>query len=186
VGTAPRGARFFAAFFPPDAPPLALYLRRILEASDDGDLAPSLHALSVPVGMVLRKHRSGARSTTSLPRRALVSRSFRRSSSRSSSQAVRYFGLLRRRGDSVGLYHRFLGKLLAEDIEDMEPGAGRAVRATAPAGCQWINTASAAVTAAHARLGLYRSTSLPTNRPWFRHRRGGGLGATLNPAFDRY
>ncbi|MEM7227114.1 MAG: phosphonate ABC transporter, permease protein PhnE [Pseudomonadota bacterium] len=81
----------------------------------------------------------------------------------------------------------FFAKLLAEDIEDMDPGQAEAVRATGAGWFQWINYAvQPQVKARFIGLSLYR---LDIN---FRESAvvgivgGGGIGATLNTAFDRY
>ena len=81
----------------------------------------------------------------------------------------------------------FFAKLLAEDIEDMDPGQAEAVRATGAGWFQWINYAvQPQVMARFIGLSLYR---LDIN---FRESAvvgivgGGGIGATLNTAFDRY
>jgi phosphonate transport system permease protein len=81
----------------------------------------------------------------------------------------------------------FYGKLLAEDIEDMDPGQAEAVRATGSGWLQWINYGvQPQVMPRMIGLGLYR---LDIN---FRESAvvgivgGGGIGATLNTAFDRY
>jgi phosphonate transport system permease protein len=81
----------------------------------------------------------------------------------------------------------FYGKLLAEDIEDMDPAQAEAVRATGAGFLQWINFGvQPQVMPRMIGLGLYR---LDIN---FRESAvlgivgGGGIGATLNTSFDRY
>jgi phosphonate transport system permease protein len=81
----------------------------------------------------------------------------------------------------------FYGKLLAEDIEDMDPAQAEAVRATGAGWLQWINFGvQPQVMPRMIGLGLYR---LDIN---FRESAvvgivgAGGIGATLNTAFDRY
>jgi len=81
----------------------------------------------------------------------------------------------------------FLSKLLAEDIEDMDPGQAEAVRATGSGWLQWINYGvQPQVMPRLIGLSLYR---LDIN---FRESSvvgivgAGGIGATLNTAFDRY
>jgi len=81
----------------------------------------------------------------------------------------------------------FLGKLLAEDIESMDPGQAEAVRATGSRWLQWINYGvQPQVMPRLIGLSLYR---LDIN---FRESSvvgivgAGGIGATLNTAFDRY
>jgi phosphonate transport system permease protein len=81
----------------------------------------------------------------------------------------------------------FFGKLLAEDIEAMDPGQAEAIRATGASWLQWVNYAiQPQVMPRIIGLSLYR---LDIN---FRESAvvgivgGGGIGATLNTAFDRY
>jgi len=81
----------------------------------------------------------------------------------------------------------FMGKLLAEDIEDIDPAQAEAVRATGASWTQWLNYGiQPQVMARFIGLSLYR---LDIN---FRESAvigivgAGGIGATLNTAFDRY
>ena len=81
----------------------------------------------------------------------------------------------------------FLSKLLAEDIESMDPGQAEAIRATGSGWLQWINYGvQPQVMPRLIGLSLYR---LDIN---FRESAvvglvgAGGIGATLNTAFDRY
>jgi phosphonate transport system permease protein len=81
----------------------------------------------------------------------------------------------------------FYGKLLAEDIEDMDPAQAEAVRATGAGFLQWLNFGiQPQVMPRMIGLGLYR---LDIN---FRESAvlgivgAGGIGATLNTSFDRY
>lgn len=81
----------------------------------------------------------------------------------------------------------FLSKLLAEDIEDMDPTQAEAIRATGGSWLQWINYGvQPQVMPRLIGLSLYR---LDIN---FRESSvvgivgAGGIGATLNTAFDRY
>lgn len=81
----------------------------------------------------------------------------------------------------------FFGKLLAEDIEDMDPVQAESVRATGASWFQWLNYAvQPQVMPRFIGLSLYR---LDIN---FRESAivgivgGGGIGATLNTAFERY
>ncbi|MCB1719392.1 MAG: ABC transporter permease subunit, partial [Candidatus Competibacteraceae bacterium] len=80
-----------------------------------------------------------------------------------------------------------LSKLLAEDIESMDRSQAEAVRATGASWSQWINYAvQPQVMPRLIGLSLYR---LDIN---FRESAvlglvgAGGIGATLNTAFDRY
>ena len=81
----------------------------------------------------------------------------------------------------------FYAKLLAEDIEDMDASQAEAVRATGASWFQWLNYAvQPQVMPRMIGLAFYR---LDIN---FRESAvvgivgGGGIGATLNTAFDRY
>ena len=81
----------------------------------------------------------------------------------------------------------FYGKLLAEDIEDMDPVQAEAVKATGAGWLQWLNYAvQPQVMPRMIGLGIYR---LDIN---FRESAvvgivgGGGIGATLLTSFDRY
>ena len=81
----------------------------------------------------------------------------------------------------------FFGKLLAEEIEAMDPVQAEAVQATGAGWLQWIDYAvTPQVMPRIIGLSLYR---LDIN---FRESAvvgivgGGGIGATLNTAFDRY
>jgi len=81
----------------------------------------------------------------------------------------------------------FLSKLLAEDIEDIDPGPAEAVRATGATWLQWLNFGiQPQVMPRLIGLSLYR---LDIN---FRESAvigivgAGGIGATLNTAIDRY
>jgi phosphonate transport system permease protein len=81
----------------------------------------------------------------------------------------------------------FFAKLLAEDIEDMDARQAEAVRATGGGWFQWLNYGiQPQVMPRFIGLSMYR---LDIN---FRESAivgivgGGGIGATLNTAFDRY
>lgn len=81
----------------------------------------------------------------------------------------------------------FYGKLLAEDIESMDPVQAEAVKATGARWLQWLNySVQPQVMPRMIGLGIYR---LDIN---FRESAvvgivgGGGIGATLLTSFDRY
>ncbi|GAB4354303.1 MAG: phosphonate ABC transporter, permease protein PhnE [Kiloniellaceae bacterium] len=185
----PRGGRFIAAFFPPD------FVTR-WDAIADG-VAESLWmtvtstvvgiALSIPIGL------GAARNLAPKPvyyfcRGILaVSRSFQEVII--AIFFVKFFGFGAFAGfltlsfATIGFY----GKLLAEDIEDMDAVQAEAVRATGAGWFQWLNYAvQPQVMPRMIGLGLYR---LDIN---FRESAvvgivgAGGIGATLNTAFDRY
>ena len=185
----PRGRQFIMAFFPPDM------ISRWDEIAE-GILESIWMALtstvvgifiSIPVGL------GAARNIAPLPVyftcRAIlsVSRSFQEVIL--AIFFVKLFGFGPFAGfvtlslATVGFY----GKLLAEDIEDINPGQAEAVQATGAGWFQWLNYGvQPQVMPRMIGLGMYR---LDIN---FRESAvvgivgGGGIGATLNTAFDRY
>jgi phosphonate transport system permease protein len=81
----------------------------------------------------------------------------------------------------------FYGKLLAEDIEDMDPPQAEAVRATGAGWLQWLNYGvQPQVMPRMIGLGLYRFDINFRESAVVGIVGGGGIGATLNTAFDRY
>jgi phosphonate transport system permease protein len=185
----PRGIQFITAFLPPD------FTSRWTEIVEG--IAETLWmtvaatvvgiALSVPVGI------GAARNIAPLPvyyfcRSVLaVSRSFQEIIL--AIFFVKLFGF----GPFAGFVTLsfatigFYGKLLAEDIEDMDASQAEAVRATGAGWLQWLNYGvQPQVMPRMIGLGLYR---LDIN---FRESAvvgivgGGGIGATLNTSFDRY
>lgn len=185
----PRGQKFIAAFFPPD------FISRWREIFDG--IYESLWMtvtstvigilISIPVGL------GAARNIAPRPvyyfcRGVLaVSRSFQEIIL--AIFFVKLFGF----GPFAGFVTLsvatigFYGKLLAEDIEDMDPSQAEAIRATGAGWLQWLNySVQPQVMPRMIGLGLYR---LDIN---FRESAvvgivgGGGIGATLNTAFDRY
>jgi len=185
----PRGAQFVAAFFPPD---FTSRWDEIVEGISESLWMTVVAtvvgiALSIPVGI------GAARNIAPAPVyyfcRAIlsVSRSFQEVIL--AIFFVKLFGF----GPFAGFVTLsfatigFYGKLLAEDIEDMDAGQAEAVRATGASWLQWINFGvQPQVMPRMIGLGLYR---LDIN---FRESAvvgivgGGGIGATLNTAFDRY
>jgi phosphonate transport system permease protein len=185
----PRGQRFLAGFFPPD------FISR-WDAIVDGVMeslwmtVTSTVAgiiISVPIAL------GAARNIAPLPVyyfcRAVIA------TSRSFQEVilaiffVKLFGF----GPFAGFVTLtvatvgFFAKLLAEDIEDMDPSQAEAVRATGGSWFQWLNYGiQPQVMPRFIGLSLYR---LDIN---FRESAivgivgGGGIGATLNTAFDRY
>ncbi len=198
-----RGAKFVAGFFPPF--PFSRMIevgefdslagQRIVDISDG--LIESLTMtvtstvigilISVPIGL------GAARNIAPLPIYLLcrgiiaVSRSFQEVIIAIFFVAMFGFGpfagMLTLSFATIG----FLSKLLAEDIESMDPGQAEAVRATGSRWLQWINYGvQPQVMPRLIGLSLYR---LDIN---FRESAvvgivgAGGIGATLNTAFDRY
>ncbi len=81
----------------------------------------------------------------------------------------------------------FYGKLLAEDIEDMDPVQAEAVKATGASWFQWLNySVQPQVMPRMIGLGLYRFDINFRESAVVGIVGGGGIGATLNTAFDRY
>ncbi len=185
----PRGANFIAAFFPPD------FVTRWDEILDG--IYESLWmtvtstvvgiALSIPIGL------GAARNLAPRPvylfcRGILaVSRSFQEIIL--AIFFVKLFGF----GPFAGFVTLsiatigFYGKLLAEDIEDMDPAQAEAVRATGASWFQWLNYAvQPQVMPRMIGLGLYRFDINFRESAVVGIVGGGGIGATLNTAFDRY
>ncbi len=185
----PRGTRFLAAFFPPD------FTSR-WDAIQDGILESIWMtvistvvgiALSVPFG--LGAARNLAPRPVYLFCRGVIALSRTFPEVILAIFAVKLFGF----GPFAGFIALSIGtigfyaKLLAEDIEDMDPGQAEAVRATGAGWFQWINYAvQPQVMPRMIGLAVYR---LDIN---FRESAvvgivgGGGIGATLLTAFDRY
>jgi phosphonate transport system permease protein len=185
----PRGARFFAGFFPPN------FTSRWSDIS--AGIVESLCmtvvstvvgiAISIPIGLGAAKNIS-PRPVYYLCRSILaVSRSFQEIIL--AIVFVKLFGF----GPFAGFVTLsfatigFYGKLLAEDIEDIDPSSAEAVRATGAGWMQWINYGvQPQVMPRMIGLGLYR---LDIN---FRESAvvgivgAGGIGATLDTAFNRY
>ena len=185
----PRGIRFISGFFPPD---FITSWEEIL-----GGLNESIWmtvtstvvgiAISIPVGLGAAKNLAPAPVYYFCRGILAVSRSFQEVII--AIFMVKLFGFGPFAGfltlviASVGFY----GKLLAEDIEDMDPVQAEAIKATGGSWFQWLNYAvQPQVMPRMIGLGLYR---LDIN---FRESAvvgivgAGGIGATLNTAFDRY
>jgi phosphonate transport system permease protein len=185
----PRGARFVSAFFPPDF------------TSRWGDIVEGIGesiwmtvvstvigiALSIPVGIGAARNIAPAPVYYLCRAFLAVSRSFQEVIL--AIFFVKLFGF----GPFAGFVTLafatigFYGKLLAEDIEDMDPAPAEAVRATGAGFLQWINFGiQPQVMPRMIGLGLYR---LDIN---FRESAvlgivgAGGIGATLNTSFERY
>jgi phosphonate transport system permease protein len=185
----PRGLRFLAAFLPPD------FTSRWPDIADG--IAESIWmtvvstaagiALSIPVGIGAAKNIAPAPVYYFCRGILAVSRSFQEIIL--AIFFVKLFGF----GPFAGMITLavatigFYGKLLAEDIEDMDPAQAEAVRSTGAGFLQWLSYGvQPQVMPRMIGLGLYR---LDIN---FRESAvvgivgGGGIGATLNTAFDRY
>ncbi len=185
----PRGHRFIASFFPPD------FVSR-WDSILDG-IYESLWmtvtstvvgvALSIPVGLGAAKNLAPV--PVYLACRAIVALSRTFPEVILAIFFVKVFGFgpfagfLALSVATVGFY----AKLLAEDIESMDPTQAEAVRATGAGWFQWLNySVQPQVMPRMIGLSLYR---LDIN---FRESAvvgivgGGGIGATLLTSFDRY
>lgn len=81
----------------------------------------------------------------------------------------------------------FYGKLLAEDIEDMDPAQAEAVKATGAGWFQWLNySVQPQVMPRMIGLALYRFDINFRESAIVGIVGGGGIGATLLTSFDRY
>lgn len=185
----PRAIRFVAAFFPPDF------------VSRWGDIYEGLLesltmtvtstvvgiAISVPIGVGAARNVAPAWIYVTCRGIIAVSRSFQEVIIAILFVALFGFGplagFLTLSFATIG----FLSKLLAEDIEDIDPGPAEAVRATGASFLQWLNYGiQPQVMPRLIGLSLYR---LDIN---FRESAvigivgAGGIGATLNTAIDRY
>ncbi len=185
----PRALRFMAAFFPPD------FISRWGDISDG--LLESLTmtltstvvgiAISVPIGIGAARNVAPAWIYFGCRAIIAISRSFQEVIIAILFVALFGFGplagFLTLSFATIG----FLSKLLAEDIEDIDPGPAEAVRATGASFLQWLNYGiQPQVMPRLIGLSLYR---LDIN---FRESAvigivgAGGIGATLNTAIDRY
>ena len=185
----PRGVAFVSAFFPPD------FVSRWDEIVEG--IAESMWmtvvstvvgiALSIPVGIGAAKNIAPAPVYYFCRAVLAVSRSFQEVIL--AIFFVKLFGF----GPFAGLVTLsfatigFYGKLLAEDIEDMDPAQAEAVRASGASWLQWINYGvQPQVMPRMIGLGLYRFDINFRESAVIGIVGGGGIGATLNTAFDRY
>jgi phosphonate transport system permease protein len=185
----PRAVRFVAAFFPPD------FTSRWGDIYDG--LLESLTmtvtstavgiVISVPIGIGAARNVAPAWIYYICRAIIAISRSFQEVIIAILLVALFGFGpfagFLTLSFATIG----FLSKLLAEDIEDIDPGPAEAVRATGASWLQWLNYGiQPQVMPRLIGLSLYR---LDIN---FRESAvigivgAGGIGATLNTAIDRY
>ena len=185
----PRGQRFIGGFFPPD------FISR-WDAILDG-IYESLWmtvastvigiAISIPIGL------GGARNLAPAPVYYFCRGIFAVSRSFQEVILAIFFVKLFGFGPFAGFVTLsvatigFYGKLLAEDIEDMDPAQAEAVRATGASWFQWLNYAvQPQVMPRMIGLGLYRFDINFRESAIVGIVGGGGIGATLNTAFDRY
>jgi phosphonate transport system permease protein len=185
----PRGARFFAAFFPPNfTSRWSDITEGILESLWMTVVSTVIGiAISIPVGIGAAKN-IAPRPVYYFCRGILAtSRSFQEIIL--AIFFVKLFGF----GPFAGLVTLsfatigFYGKLLAEDIEDMDPSAAEAVRATGAGWLQWINYGvQPQVMPRMIGLGLYRFDINFRESAVVGIVGAGGIGATLDTSFNRY
>jgi phosphonate transport system permease protein len=185
----PRGVQFFAAFFPPD---FKSRWGEIVEGISESIWMTVVStvvgiALSIPVGIGAARNIAPAPVYYLCRAILAVSRSFQEVIL--AIFFVKLFGF----GPFAGFVTLafatigFYGKLLAEDIEDMAPAQAEAVRATGASWLQWINFGvQPQVMPRMIGLGLYRFDINFRESAVVGIVGGGGIGATLNTAFDRY
>ena len=185
----PRGAAFLSSFFPPD------FVSRWDEIADG--IAESMWmtvvstvvgiAISIPVGVGAAKNIAPAPIYYFCRAVLAISRSFQEIIL--AIFFVKLFGF----GPFAGFVTLsfatigFYGKLLAEDIEDMDATQAEAVRSSGANWLQWINYGvQPQVMPRMIGLGLYRFDINFRESAVIGIVGGGGIGATLNTAFDRY
>ena len=184
----PRGERFISGFFPPD---FVTNLDEIISGLNESLWMTVTStvigiALSIPIGLGAAKNLAPAPVYYFCRSFLAVSRSFQEVII--AIFMVKLFGF----GPFAGFITLviatigFYGKLLAEDIEDMDPVQAEAVKATGTSWLQWVNYAvQPQVMPRMIGLGLYR---LDIN---FRESAvlgivgAGGIGVVLNNAFDQ-
>jgi len=185
----PRGKRFLGAFFPPNfSDNLGVVWDGIFESIWMAIISTVAGiALSVPIGLGAAKNL--APNWVYLVCRSIIGGSRTFPEIILAIFAVKFFGF----GPFAGFVALSIGtigfyaKLLAEDIENINPTQAEAIKATGSSWPQWINYAiQPQVMPRMIGLSVYR---LDIN---FRESAvvgivgGGGIGATLNTAFDRY
>ncbi|MGI9350020.1 MAG: phosphonate ABC transporter, permease protein PhnE [Rhizobiaceae bacterium] len=185
----PRGQKFLLAFFPPD------FISRwdsivegILESLWMTVISTVVGiALSIPVGLGAAKNL--APYPVYIFCRGIVALSRTFPEVILAIFAVKLFGFgpfagfLALSVATIGFY----AKLLAEDIEDMDPGQAEAVKATGANWFQWINYAvQPQVMPRMIGLSVYRFDINFRESAVVGIVGGGGIGATLLTAFDRY
>ena len=185
----PRGAAFVGAFFPPD---FVSRWQEIVEGISESLWMTVVStvvgiALSIPVGIGAAKNIAPAPVYYFCRAVLAVSRSFQEVIL--AIFFVKLFGF----GPFAGFVTLsfatigFYGKLLAEDIEDMDPTQAEAVRSSGASWLQWINYGvQPQVMPRMIGLGLYRFDINFRESAVIGIVGGGGIGATLNTAFDRY
>ncbi len=185
----PRGQRFIAAFFPPD------FASRWAEIVDGILESLWMTVTSTVVGIALSILVGIGAARNLAPRyvyllcRGIVALSRTFPEIILAIFFVKLFGF----GPFAGFLALslatigFYGKLLAEDIEAMDPVQAEAIRATGASWWQWLNYAVLPqVLPRMIGLGLYRFDINFRESAVVGIVGGGGIGATLLTAFDRY
>lgn len=185
----PRGARFLSAFLPPDFVTRSdEIVEGILESIWMTVVATALGiVLAIPVGLGAAKNVAPAPVYYICRAFLAVSRSFQEIIL--AIFFVKFFGF----GPFAGVVTLavatvgFYGKLLAEDIEDMDASQAEAVRATGASWLQWINYGiQPQVMPRMLGLALYRIDINFRESAVVGIVGAGGIGATLDTAFNRY
>jgi len=189
VAGIPRAERFIAAFFPPDFTSKSSDIwAGIIESLWMTVVSTVIGILlSIPVGLGAARNLS-PRYVYLFSRGILaVSRSFPEIII--ALFAVKLFGFGPFAGiialsiGSIGFY----GKLLAEDIEDMDPVQAEAVKATGASWFQWLNySVQPQVMPRMIGLAMYRFDINFRESAVLGLVGAGGIGATLLTSFDRY
>ncbi len=185
----PRAQRFVASFFPPDFVSRSedIYIG-IVESLWMTVVSTVVGiGLSIPVGLGAARNLS-PRPVYLFSRAILaISRTFPEIIV--ALFAVKLFGF----GPFAGIIALsigtigFYGKLLAEDIEDMDPVQAEAVSATGASWLQWLNySVQPQVIPRMIGLGMYRFDINFRESAVLGIVGGGGIGATLLTSFDRY
>ncbi len=185
----PRAERFVASFFPPDFTSKSADIwEGIIESLWMTVVSTVIGILlSIPVGLGAARNLS-PRYVYLFSRGILaVSRSFPEIII--ALFAVKLFGFGPFAGiialsiGSIGFY----GKLLAEDIEDMDPVQAEAVKATGASWFQWLNySVQPQVMPRMIGLAMYRFDINFRESAVLGIVGAGGIGATLLTTFDRY
>jgi phosphonate transport system permease protein len=185
----PRGARFFSAFFPPNFTGRWNDIAEgILESLWITVVSTAIGiAISIPVGLGAARNVAPAPVYYFCRGILAVSRSFHEIIL--AIFFVKLFGF----GPFAGLVTLsfatvgFYAKLLAEDIEDMDPSPAEAVRSTGASFLQWINYGvQPQVMPRMIGLALYRFDINFRESAVVGIVGAGGIGATLDTAFNRY
>ena len=185
----PRGAQFLAGFFPPDFTTRGEEIGAGILESIWMTIASTAVGIVLSVPVALGAAQNIAPKPVYVACRALLAlaRSFQEVILAVLFVALFGFGPFAGFVTLVVATVGFFGKLLAEEIEEIDPVPAEAIRSVGVGGAVWLLWAVwPQITPRFVGLSLYR---LDIN---FRESAivgivgGGGIGATLNTAFDRY